>query len=107
MSLSKPSAAPLDELHPFNRPNFSLAKLFMMFEAFEKAFDGIVKICLKAHLELNLPGSEETWVAKCGRIFGGAMKKNFPKIEEDVSKLPPWDTYVICTLLKEYLQTVS
>ena len=78
-----------------------------MFEAFEKAFDGIIKICLKAHLESNPPGSEETWVAKCGRIFGGAMKKNFPKTEEDISKLPHWDTYIICTLLKEYLQTVS
>ena len=27
--------------------------------------------------------------------------------EGDVAKLPQWDTYVICTLLKAYLQTVS
>ena len=27
--------------------------------------------------------------------------------KEDVATLPQWDTYIICTLLKEYLQTVS
>ena len=132
MSLSKPSK-------PFNRIHFGLATLSIMVDAFEKAFDPIVKKILEAHFTSNPPEPPETWMTKCKQNFGRAMEKNFQLIkntpakvtpskkkpvkadanddgkttrsekadEEDVAKLPQWDTYIICTLLKAYLQTVS
>ena len=79
-----------------------------MVEAFEKFFDKFVKMTLEAHFKSNPPEPYVTWLTKCEQTFGGAMKKNFqPMDKEDVATLPHWDTYIICTLLKEYLQTVS
>jgi hypothetical protein len=79
----------------------------MMVEPFENVLEKFVKTSLEAHFKSNPLEPHETWVTKCGENFGRAMQQNFPKNEEDATKLPHWDTYIICTLLKEHLQTVS